>query len=153
MSFPLYGKNYTATLLNWAPKLTALKKLLELKENAPEWVDWTPTFSATAPLTWTGVTVAYAKYRVLSNKVEFIVSGNGTTGGGPGGIVTFTLPVTVKTIFGIVFNGFVVESGGAIYAATVTAADPVTMNVRRYDQGNYAIGAGHSIAIQGFYEI
>lgn len=106
--------------------------------------DWAPTASALAPMTYTSVTVDYAKYQVRRGLVQCYVRTFGTIGGTPTSDVYLTLPVAhsaaqpVHVGGGAYDNSLMKSSNIQINAATAPANTAI---FRLYDSSNWTAGA------------
>ena len=116
-----------------------------------EWTSWTPTFSASNPMTWTSVTVSEAKYLQIGKTVFFRIRAGGTTGGTASNQLQFTLPTNQTSSESIsIASGFVGDgSSSAAFSVYVNAS---TIGIRKYDSSNYGLGTSRLIGVSGFYE-
>lgn len=114
------------------------------------WTAFVPTYAATGSMTYTSVTTSYAAYIKLGKIVIFQMSATGTTGGTASNGITFTFPVSIATApanQGSVFAGFTDSIAAFAFPTAAT-----TIEVRRYDNSNYPLGAGRSIQVGGVVE-
>lgn len=66
---------------------------------------WSPTLGASGSMTFTSTTVHEAKYGRDGRMIEFVIDVEGTIGGTPSYILTFTLPVEAATADNEIFVG------------------------------------------------
>ena len=119
----------------------------------PTWFTWVPSFSATGSMTYTSVTASVAVFCIKNDIVFYDIYAGGTTGGTASNGLIFTLPVnraltTTNYLmgYGRVYDG--VDVMGMILSNS-TNVDKI--EVRRYDQANYGLGAGRYVTASGFY--
>ena len=114
------------------------------------WSDWSPSYSASGSMTYTGVTTTYAKYFQIGEIVFFMVSADGTTGGTASNNIIVSLPVTAASYTGAIGFGYgdlVSGVDSVIGYKTNTTELRITPN----DNGNLALGAGKTFYLFGFY--
>lgn len=117
------------------------------------WLDWTPAYSASGSLTYTSVTTAVAKYKIVGeSELHYEIRATGTLGGTASTTLSATLP----------FEGAQSAnnmSTGAGQTATVSAkvyitgGTPDKLNIEKYDTSNYATSGSCAIVSFGGYEI
>lgn len=116
------------------------------------WTNWTPTYSATGGMTYTGVTSVVAKYFVIGKVCFFVLMCIGTTGGSSSDAIQVTLPIATKEDATHVGGGChihdSVRMSGSYYTDLTTR-----IRVFRYNSSNWNIGSNKRIHINGFYEI
>ena len=115
------------------------------------YLTWTPTLGGTGAMTFTTTTINIARYSYVSvNEIAFSISFSGTTGGVASYGLTATLPVTASST-NYVFSGYAGDPGPI--AGFGTMPSTTVVEVRRYDNGNYGLGAGRAGILQGRYFI
>lgn len=102
---------------------------------------WTPTFSASGSMTFTGTSIVCAKYIQVGKLVIGILKATGTVGGTPSRDLLFTLPVTASSA-----NNIQGASGAAIDSGTVTGGGFVVYSTTqcgcmRSNAANWTAGA------------
>jgi microcystin-dependent protein len=129
-----------------------------------EWQDWTPTYSASGSMTFTSVSTYEARYRVVGNKVEFFIHGEGTTGGTASNSLRFSLPINASNNLSssglgpTVFYAQVQDGGTDILSvgkANLAAISGVSNVVLFKDptSANFGLGTQREFLVAGFYEI
>lgn len=83
------GAGYTWSV----PTYTAIN-LIQRPIYETRWLDWAPQHSASGSMTFTGVTVGSAKYKVRYDSLAVNAYGNGTLGGSASVAIYSTLPFT-----------------------------------------------------------
>lgn len=151
MSFPLFGKNYTATLLNWAPKLTAIRSAVTELLTPLEWGTWEPSNVSGAG---TAITRNYCAYFRLFKTVFAIVYLEVTTTAATSGNVIIPLPIEAKhNDSGTFYEGFSGScyDGGNVISAYGRIVNGTELYASRYDGANWGGGTGRQIRLLGFY--
>lgn len=118
-----------------------------------EWTDWTPTYGAQSPMTFTSIVTNLAKYCVIDKILYFVIKATGTTGGTASKYIFFSVPVSIadNTIAYICGGCNVVDTGReAGYWFNYNASD---IRVYKYDTTNWGLGTNREICLQGFYRI
>lgn len=113
------------------------------------WMDWVPATGTSGSLTWTSITISYAKYRVVSNKVDIKASISGTLGGTASITLTFTLPFQVADLSVPVFG----NTAGVTLKSFSTSGTPDKASIQKYDASNYATSGTCAVVATGGYEI
>lgn len=118
--------------------------------------NWTPVFSALAPMNYVNVTPAVARYLQVGNLILYYISASGTTNGVVSSQLRFTPPVPLKKDFvnsAVVGTGFIGTMGGAGLNEMCFAIpqDKFTIRVLRNLAANYTLGTTN-FRITGFYE-
>lgn len=115
----------------------------------PIWTTWTSSPGGSGSMTYSSVSVDYARYqRQIDGRVNFEISFSGTTGGVASTSLTFALPIAPVTA-GTIFTGSVVDSGYKLGFGLWTAG--FTVNVYKYDSSNYGLGATRGVIMKGSY--
>lgn len=118
-----------------------------------EWTDWTPTYSAVAPMTYTSVTTYIAKYCIIDKILFFQASFSGTTGGTASKTIRFTLPIAIADdTVGYIGGGCSCVDIG-LKAGQWFNYDANTVGVKNYVDVNWNLGVDKRVRIQGFYRI
>ncbi len=151
-SFPLFAKNYTATLLNWAPKLTELfKSFLDLVSPL-SWGTWTPTATADSPMTYTVTSISCWYFRLFKT-VFFTVYTSGTTATGASARFQIPLPIASISLSEVQEAAVAqVVDGGATIGGVAYILDGI-LYVTRYDAANFGLGTDRIVRACGFYRI
>lgn len=113
------------------------------------WLDWTPTTSASGSLTWTSISVTFAKYRVARNKIDIKENISGTLGGSASTTLAFTLPWQVTNTTPPIFG----NTASVTLKSFTTAGTPDQASIQKYDASNYATSGSCAIVGYGGYEI
>jgi len=103
-------------------------------------------------MTYSSVTTNYANYYQIGKFVWYSMEASGTLGGTPSYGVRFTAPVNMDTTNKNVAAGGFTDGGSTKGAAVVEQISTTTMEVRRYDVGNFSAGSARVIAASGFYK-
>jgi hypothetical protein len=117
----------------------------------PDWFNWTPTFSCSGSMTFTGTTISQAAFKILGRQVQFLMNASGTTGGTASNTIFFTLPVVAANGIIIACSAIVVDVSAAGGLSWKSATNQIT--VRRYDSSSFGLGAARVISAQGAYDI
>ncbi len=98
------------------------------------WLDWTPQFSASGSMTYTGVTPTTTRYKFRQRSLDVQLNASGTTGGTASNVLLATLPFTASrsVVVGAVLTAGVF--GGAYVTATGS------LSIVKYDLSNFALG-------------
>ena len=129
-----------------------------------EWQDWTPTYSASGSMTFTSVSTYEARYRVVGNKVEFFIHGEGTTGGTASNYLRFSLPINASnnlTASGVgptIFYSLVQDGPTDILQAArgqIAAISGISNVIisKNPTASNFGLGSNREFQVAGFYEI
>ena len=97
------------------------------------------------------MTTAYARYRKIGKAVEFEIKATGTTGGTTSTAVTFTAPVAPANA-DTVFAAWV-DDGAGVSASGLWDSVNTYIEVHKYDNSNWGLGASRVILVSGSYEI
>lgn len=117
--------------------------------NTKTYTDFTPTLTASGAMTITSPVINYARYAIIGTTVFIEVGATFTTGGTPDLSVIFDLPYEAEKAS--VLSGCVVDGGNELSGFAVLSAASKTLNVRRYDGGNWSTGASRSFRLSGIY--
>lgn len=113
---------------------------------------WQPTYSANGSMTYTTVTTDVAEYRIFGRDLRFEVEAVGTIGGTVNVSVIATLPFTARNgTYLPAFAGWVNTSGSAVGGYCLYSSGAAYF--RRYDFGNWTLGASRYINGNGSYMI
>lgn len=107
---------------------------------------WTPSYTCSGSMTYTSVSVTYAKYIRCGKWVIGFFYVSGTVGGTPARVIGLSYPVTAAASTpggGAAF----VKDGGNELGATLSLS--TNINVTRYDAANFSAGSGRVLA--GFF--
>lgn len=148
-AFPIHRKD-KSTLLNWAPLLSRLTSKEDILVDAVDYRTYTPSFSASGAMTWTGVTTYEGFYVLLPPFVFVRVNASGTTGGVANNTLYCSLPIPCPRIFTQGY-GLVSDGAGANIAAMVQTDAIERLTIRRYDNANFGLGADRLINITTIY--
>ncbi len=106
-------------------------------------------------MTFTSVTVGYAKFYITGNLCQVIVEAGGTTGGTATQNITFTLPVPIAVTvnrnpsgYAIYADGGPTSMGLCIYEGNDMTK--TTINVRNATSSNWGLGSGREFAVTIF---
>jgi hypothetical protein len=110
----------------------------ENPQGFPDWFNWTPTLAGAGSMTFTGITVDWAVFRISGKKCTCSLRALGTLGGTPSIQVTATLPITpAETNWpgtGWVRDELSVQ-------ALVLTASSSRIAIGKYDGSNYGLGS------------
>jgi hypothetical protein len=117
----------------------------------PAWFDWTPTYSAISPLTWTSVTNNYAKFRISMREFIHNLSATGTMGGTGHPFLTYTTPtgLTLDSVFNGRIGSGLRNNNGTWGMATLSRAGAGTIYVSLDSQANWAATGTAAIQVLG----
>ena len=113
------------------------------------WFTWTPTGAGSGSLTFSSLTVGYAKFSISGDTLTYSLRVTGTTGGTTSTVLYATLPVNCTGI-AVAQAGYVIdttENGGWAFLNTTR------VGVAWFDRRNWGIGAGRGVAASGSYQI
>lgn len=156
MSFPVYGRDSGNTLLNWAPKITAIKKTLANFLSPLEWGEYTPVMAPLlASMTVPNLYVSSGNYFRLHKTVFFTATIQNTFGGVASAAINISLPVTPKATDlnrAHIAVGRIVDNVTTYMAQGFIAFGP-NVQVARYDSSARALGVTCTTYINGFYMV
>lgn len=116
------------------------------------WTDWTPSTSASGTMTFTGVTIHLAKYRIHNKEMSIIVKISGTTGNVASDGIRFTLPYAPadddQYIPARYLDGGNITVGHASVSTTSS-----WIEVFRSAGGNWGLGADRRVYVTGLLRI
>ena len=126
---------------NWTVPTFTSSNLIQRPIYETRWLAWTPsTFSASASMTWTSITTFVANYRIESQRIEILLLAVGTTGGTQSyglRVAPPMAPTTIETV-----SSMPVKDGGGSEAGAVEwESSNSTLQIRKYNAGNWGIGA------------
>lgn len=118
-------------------------------------LSWTPTFTPGGSMTYSSVTLNNAHYNRQGKIIHFNISVTGTTGGTASNTISFTVPTSaqVSTIqIGGGAAGFIFDGSGTYRGGIWRFITQSTIEVSKYDQSNFGLGADRGFQINGWYE-
>lgn len=130
------GPAYTWTV----PPFTAANLVQRpIFETSP--LTWTPVWSASGGMTYTGVFLTIARYQFTGRQAKAFARAVGTTGGVASSAIYGTLPFNseIAAIASETANGSTEGVGGRQY---IVPGPPDMMAFQRYDVANLGLGAG-----------
>lgn len=144
---------FTDPITTTAPTMEAVASLINTIFSSSyglTFSTWTPSYSVTAPFTFTSTSPIFAKYVQVGKLVFFAVSFSGTAGGTLSSVIEVTLPVAAvnQNISAAcqITDGGVIKSGNTTLGSTTSK-----LGIRLYNGGNYTAGiVGPNV--YGFYE-
>lgn len=113
------------------------------------WMNWTPTYSASAAMTFTSVTTNMAKFRVIGDSCQIRVYAIGTTGGTSGTTISATTPIPVSTDDTSVSDardGFGIGDTSLASGVAFVSSTDNTIGVKKRDNTVWSLGTGRSIS-------
>lgn len=118
------------------------------------WISWTPVYSASAPMTWQGVSTGYARYTKIGKTVIFQLKAGGVTGGTPSALLMASLPFKPSVIYCLNASATAIDGTGIFYPG-IAYIDRTTNNVvvMKGNGTNWTLGADREIRVSGMYEI
>lgn len=120
----------------------------------PHWFNYTPTYSASASMTFGTVTTTVAKFCVVGNMCTLQVRATGTTGGTASTDLTITPPVNSANAYSSLAGSAIYDGGSPNAAARVMFNNNVALiSVGKYDGSNFSLGAARGLAVNGSYQI
>ena len=115
---------------------------------------WSPSFAASASMTFTSVTTTYSAWQRVGDMVYISLRATGTIGGTPSTYVTATLPLTAKNIGDYQFGSAYINQTGIAshsgYGAFI--ANSTELQIHQHDESNYAAGS-LDLGINAFYQV
>ncbi len=124
----------------------------EYPQNWPDWFNYTPTYSAMSPMTYTSVVTEIAMYKINGRTVTVLIRCRGTTGGTATPIIYATIPISASITGDILPSGY-----GSIYDnANLTGQVLIgenLLNVRRYDGANWGLGTTRYLNVGAIYKM
>lgn len=136
------------------PATKVQRDLMEL-----QWSTWVPLFGALGAMTFTNVTVGYAKFSFKGNELDFSLVADGETAGTASDTITFTLPASQAFLLPLSnavdssCSVSISEDGGATWVGGVGRIQNTLVEVGKSSGGNFSIGPGVVISVTGKYEI
>lgn len=122
------------------------------------WSTWEPTFPSIGGMTFTSVTIYYAKYEVVGKTCHFALRATGTVGGTLDASLAFTLPKTAALGMYSVIGTVLTADGTLPNIGTMFLQSNTTALVRKQlnevgSQPSWSAGGGRQIYASGTYEI
>lgn len=125
----------------------------QLLQHGGGWATYTPTYSATAPLTLGTTSSQLNVYQRHGDRVYIQVRGTGTTGGSAGQYLNVTLPINAADAYqsftATVYNNTTSKSIAATCASTGLSAVTMSQN----DGSNFTTGVVYNIYFSGVYKV
>lgn len=121
-------------------------------EGYPDWFNYTPTYSGSGSMTFTSVTTAYAKYRVIGQMVVYEIQATGTTGGTASNTLQATAPATPLQTSGSAACTTRDAASGTSVVGTGGQNSSSGIFARKADGSNYGLGTGRILQNYGFYD-
>jgi hypothetical protein len=122
--------------------------------NHPLWINWTSSYSAVAPMTFTSVSTTTARFYCYGPSCYIEMWANGTTGGTATTVVRFTAPIVYKTGASInAISAILVDNGVVDPGFWQSTAGSTNVDVYHVPQHNWALGAGRQFVCTGWYII
>jgi hypothetical protein len=116
----------------------------------PQWFTYDPAPTASGSMTLADIVVSWSKFCIMGRKVDISLRFTCTTGGTASSTINTVLPVTATTNQ-LALSSYVADPasvGSLTFMGTAARTD-----TRRYDSGNFGLGASRIIAISGGYGI
>ena len=111
---------------------------------------WTPIFSGSGSMTYTGVTILHARYqRNPGNVCEVWIQTLGTTGGTAGIGINITLPFQAMNV-NSVGAASITDGGGNVSAQCLVQSSGLI--IRKLDAANWGLGASRGVIAWARYE-
>ena len=117
------------------------------------WASWTPTYSASASMTFTSVVTEVADYCIVGRVCHIILFAYGTTGGTASNKLFATLPIPATQRTANVALGFDAASGGREVLALIDPASLTQVSLLLPGFANWSLGVGREIKISLSYRI
>jgi hypothetical protein len=114
----------------------------------PIWFNYAPAPSASGSMTLADVVVDFAKFCIVGREVRISLRFTCTTGGTASNTINTVVPVTGTTTQAAL-SSYIADPGsiGSLCFMGTTART----DTRRYDSGNFGLGASRVIAVSGGY--
>lgn len=147
------GAGYT-----WSVPTFTSVNLIHRPIDTSRWLDWVPAWSAAGAgsPTYSSVSVAFAKYRIMPSQINILLRASGTTGGTTVAIIRASLPFQSKTSADSSGASIAVgfgSVGGVVGGTGIVTGTPDLLSMFRYDLADMGIGAGRVVNISGFMEV
>lgn len=136
---------------NWSIPATSIIISRPIYET--RWLSWAPTYGGTGSLTFTSVSTAEARYKVIYDMCSLAINATGTTGGTTSSRVTFTIPFERPGGTSDAGFGAAVIDGGIYVAGFCIPENSTTLGIGRYDGANWGLSSGDSISALPCYRI
>lgn len=110
----------------------------------PIWFNYTPTFSAISPMTWTSVTATVAQFCIIARRVKVDLDASGTTGGSASNNLQATVPVDRigTTAYSSAGYGLIVDGSDSAATAIWDSTSQSRVNMEKYNAANLALAGG-----------
>lgn len=136
------GSNYSLTS---ATITSPYFSKIENPQGFPAWFSWSPSYSASASMTYTSVSTDFAKFKLTNDCIQWRLQCSGITGG----IASTFLEATPPLVGSDGFNqGFGYSGTTVVRAYYSTNTDKLTFG--KYDNSNYELGTT-ALRVAGFY--
>lgn len=108
---------------------------------------WTPSYSASGSMTFTGVTTDIAKYVIKGAEVTVFFRFTGTTGGTASNAIRFSLPLTSANVAAAAqwISPVYINQGTSATGFCYVDNNSATANVLKEDSSNWGLGASRLI--------
>ena len=116
----------------------------------PDWLNWSPTFTASGNMTFTSVATNVAKFKLVGKQLYLVLLATGTTGGTADVAIDFSLPVTAAVLTAAFF-GYAID--GSLQCGFGNLGNSTTGAMFKYNYSNWSLGTGRGIRASGFYPI
>lgn len=118
---------------------------------AVEWFDWSPTYSASGAMTFTGVATAFAQYKVMGDTIDYQVRGTGTTGGVASTAIQVSTPTATMNIgANTVQYALIVDTTTELSQALIIVASSL-LSFQKNAGGAWGLGANRTVIGSGRY--
>lgn len=136
---------------NWSVPTFTNVNLIQEPVYETRWLTYQPTYTASASMTWTGVTTTRSIYKISMNQdVKLQISALGTTGGTASNELRITLPIYPTTFNEQRVGGTVIDNVGLNGQCLFNSTD---MRCSRYDSANFGLGANRGIYTKTEYRL
>jgi hypothetical protein len=117
-------------------------------------LSWLPTITTT-PMTYTSLTYTSIEYQVVGRQCKISLRTDGTTGGTASNGFFYTMPFAGHNSqeIGQLSSPRVNDGGGSVSGFVGDTGTPNQLVIRRYDSGNFGLGANRTIMLTGSYFI
>jgi len=111
--------------------------------------DFVPTLSGSGSMSISSSVINLARYAAIGELVFIELSATFTIGGTPDLSVNFDLPLTASGA--VILPAVIVDGGNELSGFAILTSGSKTIDVRRYDGGNWNSGTVREIKISGQY--
>lgn len=119
----------------------------------PQWFNYTPTWTAVAPLTFTSSDSRIRRFSITGKTCTVEFAEGGTTGGSAGPSITMTLPIALTVSNPDYFATGVCCYEGTYETGTLINSNATVVRFQKYAGGNWGIGASRYIIGNFTYKI